>query len=148
MHDIVYVDSAPEYRACACAGTRTNQLVRTRCPQLEDVYKEPEPTATLPAPRGAANSALALPMTMALTAAARQAKQQGNPSCLALTGATAIFPPTAAAVPITADACTRDATARGAAMVEWKLKGRIRENPTDEVYITLLVYLCYHIWIM
>ena len=94
MHDIVYVDSVPEYRACACAHTRTNQLVRTSSalvasPQLEDLNKEPKPTATLPTTGGVANLAMALAMAMALTVAARHAKQQGNPSCLALTAATA-----------------------------------------------------------
>ena len=34
---------------------------------------------------------------------------------------------------------TRVSTKERAAVVEWKLKGRIRENPTDEVYITSLV---------
>ena len=74
-----------------------------------------EPTAPLPAPGGAANLALALAMAMVLTEAARQAKQQGNPSCLALTAATATSSPKADAVPITADACKRDGAARGAA---------------------------------
>ena len=74
-----------------------------------------EPTAPLPAPGGAANLALALAMAMVLTEAARQAKQQGNPSCLALTAATATSSPTADAVPITADACKREGAARGAA---------------------------------
>jgi hypothetical protein len=55
----------------------------------EDVKKEPETTATLPAPGGAANLALAMAMAMALTAAARQAKQLGNSSCLVLKAATA-----------------------------------------------------------
>ena len=87
-----------------------------RCPQLrKDLKKEPDPTAPLPAPGGAANLALALAMAMVLTEAARQAKQQGNPSCLALTAATATSSPTADAVPITADACKRDGAARGAA---------------------------------
>ena len=89
MHDIVvYVDSARLTAAALCANTRTNQQVRTpsaliACPQLEDVNKEPELTATLPALGGAANLALALAMAMALTAAARHAKHQGNPSSLA-----------------------------------------------------------------
>ena len=56
--------------------------------------------------------ALALAMAMALTAAARQVKQQGNPSCLALTAVTATSSPTVAAVPTTADACKRDGAAR------------------------------------
>ena len=34
---------------------------------------------------------------------------------------------------------TRVSTKERAAVVEWKLKGRIRKNPTDEVYITSLV---------
>ena len=50
--------------------------------ELEDLNKAPEPSSTLPAPGGAANLALAMAMAMVLTAAARQAKQLGNPSCL------------------------------------------------------------------
>ena len=84
--------------------------------ELEDLNKAPEPSSTLPAPGGAANLALALAMAMVLTEAARQAKQQANPSCLALTAATATSSPTADAVPITADARKRDGAARGAAM--------------------------------
>jgi hypothetical protein len=79
----------------------------------EDLNKDPEPSSTLPAPGGAANLALAI--AMALTAAARQAKQQTNPSCLASTAVTATSSPTAAAVTTTADACKRDGAARGAA---------------------------------
>jgi hypothetical protein len=59
--------------------------------------------------------ALALVMAMVLTEAARRAKQQGNPSCLALTAAIAASSPMSEAVPITADACKRDGAARGAA---------------------------------
>ena len=77
--------------------------------------KDPEPSSALPAPGGAANLALALSIAMALTAAARQAKQQTNPSCLASTAVTATTSPTADAVPITAEACKRDGAARGAA---------------------------------
>jgi hypothetical protein len=58
-------------------------------PEPEDFKKEPEPAATLPAPGGVANLALAMAMAMALTAAARQAKQLGNPSCLVSKAATA-----------------------------------------------------------
>jgi len=50
--------------------------------ELEVLNKDPAPSSTLPAPGGAANLALAMAMAMVLTAAARQAKQLGNPSCL------------------------------------------------------------------
>jgi hypothetical protein len=54
-----------------------------RCLKLrKDLKKELDPTAPLPALRGAANLALALAMAMVLTEAARQAKQQGNPRCV------------------------------------------------------------------
>ena len=44
MRDIIYVDCVrgihQDADACACADTRTNQLVRIRFSQLEDLNKE------------------------------------------------------------------------------------------------------------
>jgi hypothetical protein len=116
MSDIVkYVSCArgihQDAFAAPCDDTQT-PAGPDHCPQLR---ADAEPTAPLPAPEGAANLALALAMAMALTEAARQAKHQGNPSCLALTVATATSSPTVDAVPITADALKRDGAARGAA---------------------------------
>jgi hypothetical protein len=115
MSDIVkYISCArgihQDAFAAPCDGTQT-LAGPDRCPQLR---ADAEPTVPLPTPWGAANLALALAMAMVLTEAARQTKQQGNPSCLALTAATATSSPTVDAVPITADACKRDGAARGA----------------------------------
>ena len=96
--------------AAPCADTHT-LAGSDRRPQL----KQKKTSATLPAPRGAANLALAMAMAMASTAAARQVKQQGNPSCIALAAATATSSPTANTLATTADACKRDEVARGAA---------------------------------
>jgi hypothetical protein len=59
-----------EAAAAPCADTQTPDGL-DRCPQLEDLKKEPDLTVTLPAPGGAANLALALALAMALTATAR-----------------------------------------------------------------------------
>jgi hypothetical protein len=102
MRDIIYVSCArgihQDAFAAPCDDTQT-RAGPDRCPQLR---ADAEPTAPLPAPGGAANLALALAIAMVLTEVARQAKQQGNPSCLALTAATVASSPTVAgAVPIT-----------------------------------------------
>ena len=113
-------DQAEDDVRIVTAPGGASQLVPTstrsdKVAELEVLNKDPAPSSTLPAPGGAANLALALAMAMVLTEAARQAKQQANPSCLALTAATATSSPTADAVPITADALKRDGAARGAA---------------------------------
>jgi hypothetical protein len=81
-------------------------------PQLE----LEETSATSPAPGVATN--LALAMAMVLTAATRQAGQQGT-RCRTLSDhqrtATATSSSTADATPPAADACKRDGAARGAA---------------------------------
>jgi hypothetical protein len=76
-----------------------------RYPQLRnDLKKEPDQMAPLPAAGGVTNLALALAMAMVLTEAPRQVKQKGNHRCLALTAATVTSSPTADAATITIDA--------------------------------------------
>ena len=62
-------------------GGASSVLIGSRSDKVAEP-EDPEPSSTLPAPGGAANLALAMAMAMVLTAAARQAKQLGNPSCL------------------------------------------------------------------
>jgi hypothetical protein len=80
-------DQAEDDVRIVTAPGGASQLVPTstrsdKVAELEVLNKDPAPSSTLPAPGGAANLALAMAMAMVLTAAARQAKQLGNPSCL------------------------------------------------------------------
>ena len=97
-----------------CADTQT-LASPDRCPQLEPK----ETSMTSPAPGGAANLTLAMAMVMVLTAAKRQAKQQGNPRCLTLSDrqgtATTTSSSAADAAFSDADACKRDGVTRGVA---------------------------------
>jgi hypothetical protein len=80
-------------------------------PELEDLKKEPEPTAILPAPRGASSCST---WRARSDEAARQTSQQGNPSCLVSKAATTTSSSTTGTAPSAVVACQyRDA--RGAA---------------------------------
>ena len=72
MRDIVYVDCALDAIHLASGAVQPRANTRTQPSTAREPDMELEETsATLPAPRGAANLALALAMAIALTAAAR-----------------------------------------------------------------------------